>query len=235
MKQTKIPLSVKQLIELDGCARCELCREFCSLYALLNENPHPLKFPTSTVAVIKQFRSILRDQFGLKAKLLRSKPKIKEKLWMLADALFLYCTTCGRCKVVCPLGIDTWSLLNSVREYFMNNFTSQYPTHCVIDFISNTINTTIQNSGNIFNVSNASRHDWALYTGADIQVKDNAKVVYFVGCVSSYQGRAQDIAHAITAILNSVGEDWTLLKDEWCCGHPLTISGAGNKAKSIAE
>jgi len=228
------PFTVKQMVELDACVRCELCREACSMYQLLSENPHPLGFPTSSSAMIRQFRTIIRSQFGLKAKFLGRKPAIGEGLWRLADALFLHCTTCGRCRVSCPLGIDTWSLVNSMREYFMNGYTSQYPEHCAVELVD-TVHGTIQRSGNIFALPNSSRRDWADYTGAEVKLKEKAKVVYFTGCVSSFQGRAQDIARAITAILNHVGEDWTLLQDEWCCGHPLAVSGAANRAKTTAE
>ncbi len=93
----------------------------------------------------------------------------------------------------------------------------------------------INGTKNVFSVDNSARTNWSLYTGVDVKVKDSATIVYFVGCISSYQGRAQDIPAVITSILNCLGEDWTLLKDEACCGHPLTVSSGIGKAIKLVK
>ncbi|PUA32100.1 MAG: hypothetical protein B9J98_04425 [Candidatus Terraquivivens tikiterensis] len=226
-----LTLSVKQMIELDGCVRCEICREECSLYKLLNSNPHPLGFPTSCGGMIRRFRPLVRKDYSLKAKLFGIRSPSDEEVWELADALFLNCSLCGRCSVFCPIGIDTPSLISSMREYFVETLGN---VHCAVEFLSN-LHNIVKETKNVFGVDNSARTNWSLYTGVDVNVKDNAKVVYFVGCISSYQGRAQDIAAAITSILNYVGEDWTLLKDEVCCGHPLAVSGGIRRAADLVR
>lgn len=230
----KLPFTIKQLIEIDGCVRCEVCREECSLYKLSGTNPHPLLFPTSCGVMIRNFRRILRSKYGLYGllmKILKLKSPSEEDIWKLADSLFLYCSVCGRCSAFCPLGIDTHSLIISMRRYFIEFLGN---SHCAVEFLSN-LHDMINKYKNVFGIDNNLRGDWALYTGADVQIKSNAETVYFVGCVSSFQGRAQDIAYSITVLLNRFGEDWTLLQDEWCCGHPVVVSGGENKAREIVK
>lgn len=88
---------------------------------------------------------------------------------------------------------------------------------------------------NVYTADNTSRNDWIMYTDADVKIKDSADVIYFVGCVTSFSGMVQTIAQAVTGILNHLNEDWTVLKDEWCCGHPLVLAGALKEAISLAE
>lgn len=89
---------------------------------------------------------------------------------------------------------------------------------------------------NVFAMDHAERGEWVLYTGAEAPVKEKADIVYFAGCVTSYSGRLQNIAASISAIMNHVGEDWTVLgQDESCCGHPLRLNGVTDNVKEIVE
>jgi Fe-S oxidoreductase len=67
------------------------------------------------------------------------------------------------------------------------------------------------------------------------QVKEspNAKLAYFVGCTSSY--REKDIAISTVDILNALGIEFKILKEEHCCGSPVYMTGQANEAKKIAE
>ncbi|HID72947.1 TPA: (Fe-S)-binding protein, partial [Candidatus Micrarchaeota archaeon] len=116
--EKRLPFTVRQLIEMDGCARCELCKDACSVLNLTKVNPHPLNYPISFAALLREFRSLIKRQYGLLSKLLRLSPK-PEKIWECAEGAFLRCTLCGRCMVLCPLGINTHSMIVSMRRYFV--------------------------------------------------------------------------------------------------------------------
>jgi len=89
--------------------------------------------------------------------------------------------------------------------------------------------------GNPLGLDNSVRRDWIDYTGAKVKVGGSkAETVYFVGCLSSYMGRLQGIPYAISLILDKAGEDWTLLSDELCCGHPLLLAGFIDEFKELA-
>jgi len=64
------------------------------------------------------------------------------------------------------------------------------------------------------------------------QIQD-AKLAYFVGCTASY--REKTIAIATAELLNSLQVDFRILKDEFCCGSPMYMTGQTEKARKIAE
>ncbi|MCJ7636962.1 MAG: (Fe-S)-binding protein, partial [Nitrososphaeraceae archaeon] len=130
--------------------------------------------------------------------------------------------TCARCKTFCPVGIDTSSLLLGMRQYFLNELN-------MVPDVLNNLWKSLEENRNIFGLDNSARNYWTLYTGANVKEQSNVDTVFFAGCVSCYQGRAQDTALAISEILNHMGEDWGILNDEWCCGHPLVLSGMSPK------
>ncbi len=68
---------------------------------------------------------------------------------------------------------------------------------------------------------------------SNIKQSQDAKLAYFVGCTTSY--REQDIAINTAEILNSLKVDFKILKEEYCCGSPVYMTGQTEKAKKIAE
>ncbi len=68
---------------------------------------------------------------------------------------------------------------------------------------------------------------------SNIKQSPNAKLIYFVGCTTSY--REKSVAIATAEILNSLQIDFRIFKDEQCCGSPVYMTGQTEKAKKIAE
>ena len=66
----------------------------------------------------------------------------------------------------------------------------------------------------------ADRLNWL---PSDIKLPEKAEIVYFVGCTSSY--RQKQLALATVEVFKKLGVDFTILKDEWCCGSPLLRTG----------
>jgi len=75
-----------------------------------------------------------------------------------------------------------------------------------------------------------NRTNWI---SSNIKQAPDAKLVYFVGCTTSY--REQNVAIATAEILNSLNVDFRILTDEHCCGSPIYMTGQTDKAKEIAE
>lgn len=137
------------------------------------------------------------------------------------------CTTCGRCTEKCHLELNLLDLWLRLRELAVRQGLAPQSVGLM--------EKTLFGPKNIFGMDSQSRRDWATYTGTEVKVKDEAEVVYFVGCVTSYSGRSQRTAQAIAAILNHVGENWSLTTEEWCCGHPLGVSGSTEGYREFAE
>ncbi|MFX0177759.1 MAG: (Fe-S)-binding protein [Candidatus Hodarchaeota archaeon] len=61
----------------------------------------------------------------------------------------------------------------------------------------------------------------------------DSNIAYFVGCTSSY--REREIAISTAEILNALGIEFRVFKEEVCCGSPVYMTGQAEKALKIAE
>lgn len=136
------------------------------------------------------------------------------------------CTLCGRCAVVCPVNIQTRSLWIAMRETLVDQ--GVYPA--MLDDLSETLTTHYNISGD----ANRERLIWSQnlpQVPEGVGGKEQAEVVYFVGCVSSFYPQSYSIPQSVVQILERAGVDYmTLGGEEWCCGFPLIIAGMGEAA-----
>jgi heterodisulfide reductase subunit D len=207
-------LSKLQKEDVFACAQCGYCVKWCPIY---DRSGWESASPRGKVFLLKKM--LENNGSGL---LLSNRRMASEFVQRLFD-----CTTCGRCTEKCHLELDLLDLWLRLRELTVRQGLAPQSVGLM--------EKTLLASRNIFGMDGQSRTDWATYTGADVKVRDKADVVYFVGCVTSYSGRSQGIAQSIAAILNHTGENWSLMHDEWCCGHPLAVSGATERHREIAE
>ncbi len=87
--------------------------------------------------------------------------------------------------------------------------------------------------GKEFNPYMEKHKDRTNWITSNIKQSQDAKLAYFVGCTTSY--REQKIAINTAEILNSLQVDFKILKEEYCCGSPVYMTGQTEKAKQIAE
>ncbi|MFX0101200.1 MAG: (Fe-S)-binding protein [Candidatus Hodarchaeota archaeon] len=64
-------------------------------------------------------------------------------------------------------------------------------------------------------------------------VKESAEVVYFVGCTGAY--REKEVVKSTISLLEKMGVDFAILKEEFCCGSPLLTTGQVDAANKIAK
>jgi heterodisulfide reductase subunit D len=99
------------------------------------------------------------------------------------------------------------------------------------------IGENVAESHNVFGEDNQERADWV----EDLReppdhgyIKDQARVVYFTGCVAAYFPMAQQIPLALSQIFDSAAVDFTLLgEEEWCCGFPLMGAGLRDRIDDL--
>ncbi|MDH5687911.1 MAG: (Fe-S)-binding protein [Candidatus Bathyarchaeota archaeon] len=206
----------QKLSDLYVCAQCGYCVSVCPTY---EKTPWESNSPRGKLYFLKA----LSKSHGVRNWIFGPRAKVSE---LFAKRVY-DCTVCGHCMEVCPVKIDLPHLWKKLRESIVK-------VGLAPKAVEKTRQSLLQ-SRNIFDIENSMRRDWADYSGAEIKVKDRAETVYFVGCVTSYSGRVQGIADSTVAILNHMNEDWTVLKDEWCCGHPLAVSGATKGFREFAE
>jgi heterodisulfide reductase subunit D len=66
--------------------------------------------------------------------------------------------------------------------------------------------------------------------------REKSEIVYFLGCVGALFPQVGGIPQSLVKLLRLAKTDFTLLKDEWCCGYPIMAGGKGpENIKEYAE
>ncbi len=212
-------LSPKQLVEIEACTRCGECLKYCPVYAQKNEEAIDPR------GKIQAFKSFIRSQYGVWARVFGPKKLDEEKLKKFSEMVYR-CTLCGECTLNCPVSIDAKSLWTALREVLVEM--GHFPE------AAKRLKTNVLESYNVSGDENAERTEWLEFLDdvPDHQYqKERADVAFFVGCVASFFPLVQRIPQAFSEILIKSEVDFTLLGgEEWCCGFPLI--GAGMKKES---
>ena len=139
----------------------------------------------------------------------------------VADRIFS-CTLCGACSEHCLKQIDVQDIYQALRE-------DMCAKGLVPQGLQEVVELTLEHK-NPFDKRSEKRLDWLKdKSRVDIQ----AKTAYFVGCTPSFSKRT--MARDGVEILSKLGVDYTISSDEWCCAHPLLISGERQKAAEFME
>ncbi|MHA1129839.1 MAG: (Fe-S)-binding protein [Candidatus Helarchaeota archaeon] len=203
---------VRYKTEIFKCTRCGYCREMVrerdNTFRIcpIRENTAGFEAYTSKGKMMLM-RGVLEGEIGIT-------PKLAE--------IFFTCSTCGNCRVHCPVDLPTTDIFEEFRcdlaerEFIL-------PPHIAMGQHT-------REHKNPYGESQKQRVSW-LDDAA--KVGNPAPVAYFVGCTSSF--RQIEIAKATYQILKKSGIDFTLLgSNEWCCGSPLFRTGQIDLAKEVA-
>jgi len=222
----KMDLSVysfRQLMELDACTRCGNCVTWCPTYAeKANDNITPR-------GKIERLKRLTRAQYGLLARLFGPREISEAEMKDFSQGVF-DCTLCGRCKVVCPVNIDTRPLWIAMRDQLVDE--GHYPE--LLNMLKEQVTTHYNISGD----PNENRLIWAdnLPQPPEGIHKKQAEVVYFVGCVSSFYPLTYTVPQAFVSIMERSGVDFmTMGGEEWCCGFPMMIAGMGENTRELVR
>ena len=199
--------------ELLMCRRCGLCRD-------------PIDIEHGIDGACPVWRSsagfetdFARGKIQIALALLQGKLELSPEV-----AKNLYrCTLCNNCGTICPAGLEISQLFEKVREFVSGKvFVSE--KHAAIV-------KSIEKYGNPYLTPSNKRFEWL---GEKLsKMPREAEVVYFAGCTTSL--RTPEIGKATIEILSSANVDFTILKDEWCCGSILLRLGFREKAVETAE
>ena len=136
----------------------------------------------------------------------------KEALWS--------CTTCMACMEVCPVDIEHVPKIVDMRRSLVME-ESDFPLE-VTSLFNN-----IERNGNPWEISGDKRAQWA--AGLDIPLlaeNPDADILYWVGCMGSFDHRNQQVATAVTKILKAAHINFAILgPEESCTGDPARRIG----------
>lgn len=126
------------------------------------------------------------------------------------------CTECGNCSTACKFlnTLEPLEIIMRLREKLVEAGCAPMPEQKAY------IN-AVKNVNNPYNEPHENRTNWL---PDDIKINPNAKVLYYIGCTSSY--RRKEMAIAAARIMNAAGVEFSILQDEeYCCGSPILRTG----------
>ena len=222
-KQKTTDFTWKQLLDLDACIKCGRCEMLCpSAQAgepfgprrFINQcqDLHQSSLRANAAAVVAAEEGEEAAPAPVEAKDIVGAAFDEEFLW--------YCRTCGACMEVCPAYIDH---VDSMVEVKRNEIMMQgrAPSE------GQRFLRTMENMGNPFGAQ-ADRSDWVKdELGAPIvPAGGEVDVLYFVGCLTTFDPQKQRIAKDLVQLLLRAGVDVGVLGGaEKCCGDPARVLG----------
>lgn len=203
------PEEVEELKELRQCIECWSCVASCPVtrsawndMVVRSGNLLPLPLSGEKLAIYDGYKDDILDRIGI---------FFKYGLYK--------CTSCKNCAAVCPQEID-------IPEKVFIKLKSRAVERSLVlpktrDFLEN-----VYLKGNPYGEERSKRDKWA--EGMKIKRYDeDDEFLYYVGCVGSYDTRAQNAARAFGDILTKCNISFGILGEEEVCD--------GNEVKNLGE
>ncbi len=105
-KASPLNIATRQAIELDACVHCTVCSSNCSVAPAFDITGNENILPSERMIALRK---------------LLMKQKIGQKDFLAIQEGICLCSSCERCTVVCPAGINLKELWFDVREYFIRD------------------------------------------------------------------------------------------------------------------
>jgi Fe-S oxidoreductase/nitrate reductase gamma subunit len=208
----------KQRLDFDTCVSCGRCEEVCPAFIA--------KTPLSP----KKFIAGMKDLVLKTEKKEGTSETGTEIVGNAFDAEYVWhCLTCMACTQACPAYIEHVDTLVDIRR---NEVTMKGRAEADVTRIIKSMET----QGNPFG-SQIKRVDWV--KGLDVpvlDVGDKCDVLYWIGCLTTFDEDKQKIALDLIHILKKCDIDFRVLgKAETCCGDPARICGDENLFQTTAK
>jgi Fe-S oxidoreductase/nitrate reductase gamma subunit len=195
-------LAMHHLVHLDACTRCGRCDAACPS----NGADEPLS-PRGLLADLRGWAEGRHDPF-------RRGRGDGPSLEHAAAGQVWYCTSCMACRHACPVSISPLEVIGDVRAAFVEEGQSVPPQLAeMLERLYKYQNPWLSKKG--------QKAGWSKKLGvADLTKKgQQAEWLYFVGCTTSLDTRAQEIARSLSRLFHQAELSFgTLGKKEPCCG-----------------
>jgi Fe-S oxidoreductase len=221
----------KQLLDGYSCTECGRCNTVCPA----SNTGKPL-FPKEIILGVKEALFVQSNQIlgedtlwsrlgvaGVKAdetaveKAAHHEPMVGGII--TNDALWA-CTTCRACMEICPVSIEHVPKIVDMRRHLVME-ESDFPSE-VTSLFNN-----IERNSNPWEISNDKRAEWA--AGLDVPLmaeNPDADVLYWVGCMGSFDERNKKVATSVAKILKAADVNFAILgPEESCTGDPARRIG----------
>ena len=144
----------------------------------------------------------------------------EEELWS--------CTSCGACVSSCPVSVNHLDVVYELRRDLVAKGKVDKEKSALLENLSR--------SQNPYGFKSSTRADWASGLGiSTMSSGQKVEYLYWVGCISSFDQRAQRIARALAAVLNRAGVTFAILgEEEMCVGDPARRLGEEGRYQELA-
>ena len=191
---------------LDSCIHCGMCAEACHYYVATGD---PKYTPIWKLEPFKQAYKRESSPFAFFYRLFGLKKEVTvDELEEWQHLLYDSCTVCGRCSLICPLGIDIASLISLARHGMFKAGLVPHELHAVAE--------RAEVDGSPLGVTKtvfADRLEW-MEDEHDVEINIDKEQADVLVVMSSIEIQKYPDSMAATAkILNAAGEDWTFRTD----------------------
>ena len=228
----------KQLVNFDACMRCGRCLDFCPTFNT-GKPLKPRQLIVEVGAYMDRQAGLLAgpagprvDEAGVRGHelvapdepSLAQVPRVAELIGAVVSEDELWdCTTCRACMEQCPVRIEHVPLIVEMRRNLVLE-QSRFPQELVALF------NNLERNANPYSFPASTRADWAAAAGvlelADVADPSDLELIYWVGCMSSFDARNQRVATALARILKAADVKFAILgKEESCVGDPARRAG----------
>ncbi|MDB9822446.1 heterodisulfide reductase-related iron-sulfur binding cluster [Deltaproteobacteria bacterium] len=198
----------RDMINFSACTGCGRCNEVCPSTSAM-EPFSPREFIVQANEYIKSKNNPLNRIKWFHERFLKG---ISEKTKISPEQIW-YCTTCRACLEVCPVCIGAFEPIRRVRIAEIEEGSS------VPSLLIKSLE-TLYMYDNPWERSKKKRDEWSDNLNVlDLTKGERADICYFVGCTTSIDTRARDLAKEFVTIMNYAGINFgTLGQKETCCG-----------------
>jgi Fe-S oxidoreductase len=221
----------KQLLDGYACTECGRCNTVCPA----TNTDKPL-FPKEIILGVKEALFVRSGEVlgensiyaqlgvaGVKADKTKDEVEAHHEQMVggiiTTDALWA-CTTCMACMEICPVAIEHVPKIVDMRRYLVME-ESNFPREVTSVFDN------IERNGNPWEISNDRRADWAADLGVPLMSENpDADVLYWVGCMGSFDQRNKKVATSVAKVLKAAKVNFAILgPEESCTGDPARRIG----------
>ena len=207
----QMPSDFKKYWDKSICTKCSLCHASCPA-AIDMQFLGPSSLTTNYRFIVDT-----RDE-GLSERL----KDASETIWL--------CTSCDSCTLICPKEIDCARALDDERSLIVED-------GMLVPRTAKDVLNSAFKYHNPVRMSPRKRTEWS--KGLEIKelpTVEKTDILYFVGCLPSYDERNQEIARSITQIFRRIEVNFAILgNDEWCCGDHILRLGEKGLFEMLAD
>ncbi len=217
-------LSWKNLLDGYSCTECGRCTAVCPAN-ITGKALSPRMIVVKTRARLTEKAQLLDVMQGAEPTV-EQVAVLDHKLldgWITEEELWA-CTSCRACVVECPVSIDQLDIINELRRDLML-MESRFPEQLQPALQS------LERNGSPWAFSPTDRESWAegldVPTMAELAARDEQPdVLFWVGCMGSFDDRAKKITVAFARILQAANVKFAILgQEESCHGDPARRMG----------